>query len=627
MRRWLVLIGITAALALGLTVAAPPGAAQATACATSLTCNPANLPLLIEAGVVSGSTAGGVAATAPVAAVATTGTVGAVAKLGTSIGGKALGFLNLYTVIKDIGSALGVLDATGVTGQQIQLDPAYQPPAQGGGTTYCKGYATVDAAGLLPAPSCRQSFVGRYNDRTHAVFEGARRQVTGVDVQGATIRIDVSTQVLPIPAGNNEGDLGWDANNSRLYCRDPQGRITPGDYFDWWVGTQSVVLTCGGNGGTPYSITSASGTSVWAEVYGATRSPFYGQVWNVDTGLFKEPEPQTTHFEGEFRTTVTCRDSDGTTFVVEVVDQLDGYPGDLVDLPQAKCPPGSIATTGRVDWKGPDTQTWTPITEPIAEPAPGTTMPEVYPDCFVAGAACHLELWKKEPDGSLSSCGAIGELCIGWATQPSPQDRYQCKYGKSLIDIKHCSAYRDPTVGVLPNVGADGQLLEPSAPRPNPLPNPIRNPTTGEPVKLPDGLDNEQTISCVPKGNDAFNPISWVMQPVQCAIRWAFVPRQSVVDSTLGSIPVKLGQTTPGKFIAAIELWDFQTVSGCAGLRVDMSWIPYANVGAFYFMPACPGDFFATIAPLFKVFMYGSIAVSGYFAGKRVIGSFVGMGA
>lgn len=647
MRRWLTLIGITAVLALGLTVAAPPGAAQAAACINSLTCNPANLPLLVEAGIVT--TRGGAAApaiTGTVGQITKSGGLGAIGKFVTTGGGRAGGFLNIVGMVSDLIKLGGTLDASGIVGQRVETDPTYKPePANA--RARCGLAATIAIAIAMDGPNCNSGDDAFYRTRSDRTVDRAIRRnavtVTGVQVVSkfqANVTFTRNQNAFspafePITPSPSiyQSSVG---SNAMLQCKNSAGAIIA-------VAAGNLNANSGNPPafGVPGTKTLACGTSnttymPW-RLIGQTADapqlingiesaiPSYGVIWDVDQGFYQSP-PESEGIQGEMRSRVTCRDTDATVFEVETIQTVNVSPGTGFDLQGAKCPPGSIAIGGAVDWLPIGTETWTPLVEPVTAPAPITEMPTKYPDCFRTGAApCALELYRVAPDGTLESCGSVGQLCQGWGQETDYPTRYQCKYGKTVIHIDHCSAYRDPTIGILPNVKPDGSLVKPSDPAPNPLPNPVRTPE-GELVKLPDELDTPATQNCVPKGNDVFNPISWVMQPVQCALNWAFVPRQIKVDQSLARLNLRWQATTPAKYVTAVGLMDFASAEGCQGMAVDMSWLKVPGQKVFYFMPACPGDFFGSIAPLFKIFLGGSLIIGGFYAAIRQISGIFGYG-
>jgi len=294
--------------------------------------------------------------------------------------------------------------------------------------------------------------------------------------------------------------------------------------------------------------------------------------------------------------------TNGISYIASTV----GFKESSSPWPSVICPnlPADVFPTKTQIWQTTDGQPDVLLNEQLPSPEFGRTTTQ-QPECM--DGSCILVLEKNGV-----SCFDAVEACADWFTDPNKESTYTCRYGTKAVELARCNVYR-PTfkpdrTGDTYGDPQTGETL------PAPTPNP---PLSGQPSQ------EDSTNECFPTGWGALNPVAWVVQPVGCALRAAFVPRQSVVDSTLGSIPGKFEKTTPGKYIAVVGGLEFSGVSGCRGMGVNMAWVPYAGLGTFYFMPACPGDFFGNIAPLFKVFMYGSIAIGGFFGITRQIGQLV----
>ena len=100
----------------------------------------------------------------------------------------------------------------------------------------------------------------------------------------------------------------------------------------------------------------------------------------------------------------------------------------------------------------------------------------------------------------------------------------------------------NPSPSPSPGTGTD-----PNAPWNNPAPIPDygSNPAPQPPQGAPSLDPNVNDTNCWPGGTAAFNPLEWVLQPVKCALSWAFVPRQDVaqqqmtkVETAFGKVPV-----------------------------------------------------------------------------------------
>lgn len=159
-----------------------------------------------------------------------------------------------------------------------------------------------------------------------------------------------------------------------------------------------------------------------------------------------------------------------------------------------------------------------------------------YPGC--ESGVCRLGLYQVNPDGTekldcWTDQGAPNDACGGWFSDPNKQQEYVCTYGKTNtfadahVDLSECNAYApsfdpqkqeqgvpygDPKTGKVP----DG----------SPAPSPEPGPEPG-PAPLPGGDGS----ACWPHGwAEIFNPASWVLMPIKCALVWAFVPSEGVMQ-------------------------------------------------------------------------------------------------
>ncbi|HVX68352.1 MAG TPA: hypothetical protein VHA79_01520 [Mycobacteriales bacterium] len=103
---------------------------------------------------------------------------------------------------------------------------------------------------------------------------------------------------------------------------------------------------------------------------------------------------------------------------------------------------------------------------------------------------------------------------------------------------------------------------------------------TGDPEDGDVHIDGSSAVSCTPHGWALFNPVDWVMKPVECALQWAFVPDsdwvsaqlQDLHDGFVGS-SVGLLMTGFGDFISAFlpPSGDSDTSGNCQGPALSIS--------------------------------------------------------
>lgn len=233
---------------------------------------------------------------------------------------------------------------------------------------------------------------------------------------------------------------------------------------------------------------------------------------------------------------------------------------------------------------------------------------ETFPEC--ATGTCMLDL--KGPDGV--SCFAVQTGCVSWFEDPAKEENFTCTYGGTAVSLSECSLYA-PTFK--PQNQASGHVYA--------------DPETGAAVDSPTALaqeqgagvwsngvqDPEQERQCFPTGWAILNPVEWVVKPVQCALEWAFVPRESVVTTKLATITTAMNGTLPGELVTVISGWAIVSPGdGCGGITVDVWFLG----PPFQIMQACPGDMLAPLANLSRIFgnigfsIYGAVAVVRHIA-------------
>lgn len=218
-----------------------------------------------------------------------------------------------------------------------------------------------------------------------------------------------------------------------------------------------------------------------------------------------------------------------------------------------------------------------------------------YPECQTG--LCTLELVRTVP--AIESCFDLGDACNGWFQDAQKETKYACTYGAHKLSLNSCNVYAqlfdpakraagqpyaDPTTGA----GTPGVQTGPTA--------------SGEafkkPVQDPGGMRDCLGASTLS------NPVSLVMVPVQCALEWAFVPREAVLMETAVEAKGSWDDTVVYKTVAAVTAWDFKPVmTGCNGMAVDLGMFSPGG-GEVRVANACPGE------PLEQAAFYGSWALT-----------------
>jgi hypothetical protein len=291
-----------------------------------------------------------------------------------------------------------------------------------------------------------------------------------------------------------------------------------------------------------------------------------------------------------------------------------------------RCPtvPGDQVAAGvKLDEVTPD---GSDVTYPLADQP---TTPEYqaaqtqFPEC--SSGTCLLDLIKK---GTSTSCFADSSSCADWYTDPTKNDDYQCKYGTHLVAITECTVYAPSFKSQ--NIATGNTLGDPTTGEQLASPDPTgTDPQTfGESVQ-----DPAASRSCFPTGWGVLNPVEWVMKPVQCALQWAFVPKQSSLDDFQDGIQDKLdGTAVPAVFTAVNGLAAAfnNASSGCQGPA--WTWqIHFGNQGSgagtdsvTYPLSACEGTM-ASTAFWFRTLSTAFVWIFTLLACARYLASVFGM--
>lgn len=235
---------------------------------------------------------------------------------------------------------------------------------------------------------------------------------------------------------------------------------------------------------------------------------------------------------------------------------------------------------------------------------------QTFPDCD--SGTCMLDLLKNN-----TSCFQTPAACVDWFSDPNKSSTYSCTYGSVPVDLAECNVYA-PSFTSDPSAGTQYGDPTTGAPLPSTVPN-----TRDAQYSNGSVSDPETTRQCMPTGWGVLNPIEWVLRPVQCALEWAFVPRQSALQAQYDRIVPLYLDTMPGELNAAVASWEFAPPpTHCNGITLDMSWIP--GQSSIQMLNACPGDPLEPFAGWAKFFFYVAFTVVGTLGSIRNAASTVG---
>lgn len=236
-----------------------------------------------------------------------------------------------------------------------------------------------------------------------------------------------------------------------------------------------------------------------------------------------------------------------------------------------------------------------------------------YPAC--SNGTCTLDLI----DGTGSCYQGDPSRCATWMTDPNRDSKYSCKYGTYAVAIKECFALANAFD--LAKVAA-GQGLADPATGTTPGTQTSTKPDTGGAPDPADGGDQRQ--ACFPTGWGVINPLNWVLQPVKCALNWAFVPRSSVITNQNNNLQTAVRASAVGSIgtiltgIAAYAVGD----GGCNGVHFDVSIYSARIKGDL--LKACPGDPLAAPAALTKTIITAVISTLAILACIRYVATIFG---
>lgn len=349
-------------------------------------------------------------------------------------------------------------------------------------------------------------------------------------------------------------------------------------------------------------------------------------VRNNTTGVIVAQESAAGDPTRTARCKITWRDGTTTTGTGQTYKESTGLPMSASGL---GCEQAYVSKPGRGPALMPsriavESDDGTSITE-----ISGQDVPEFGPDekrAFETGNGHGLVL-EKVTGVTVSSCMTWAADCSGWwtatdeGTTPAVgSSTYRCTYGGAEIALVECGPYRHTfdTQTQTPTITdpVTGEDVEWSA---QPSTGNSINPGTGP------GTGLSPADACFETGwSEAANPVDWVLVPVKCALVWAFVPRQSVVDAAQGSIQDGIDSSVVGTVGTALASLgsSFDAGVGCGGLPIHLEAFGHTLVDS-YLLASCEEPA-AGIAATVRTILSVAIIGGGILAFTRYLGSLFG---
>lgn len=273
-----------------------------------------------------------------------------------------------------------------------------------------------------------------------------------------------------------------------------------------------------------------------------------------------------------YSATVECRRADGTKFVLQgpgIGRDASGLLGAVV------IPSCAEAEAGAANWDVAVNRNWGGTVTPLAHSSVNETwLGQNAPDCL--NRACTLDWYL---DGTPCTVGRAGCTTTQLADlQRAGSTRLACVYGGYGIASAECvrlnTAYMTPAA---PAVTPTQTPVPQGDPQPEPTPTPTATAPAGTeglpvPAPLPRPQDYEEN-ACWPTGWGIFNPASWVLKPVKCALTWAFVPKTATLATLSATASDDLTRVGIAPIAGAVNanFAKLGSSSGCDGPPVTFS--------------------------------------------------------
>jgi hypothetical protein len=400
------------------------------------------------------------------------------------------------------------------------------------------------------------------------------------------------------------------------------GKIATGPGTYAWMTNNALVWSTYGGGSSAFYCAASTGMTGYTSgmINQSGNKALLPELRFKDTatGEYIEGAPITADPDRTMTCTITY--TDGST------DSLtsDPYKESSGSVSPLGCPPPDENKTvaGVAVTEAGSGTTHQLLNEPTTQPY--KDFQEDYPECHTG--VCMLDLLYKKQDGtSYGSCFDLEDGCPGWFEDPTKTDKYECMYGVKKVDLDECAVYAGlfaagrvetgtPYSDPLTGIWSGGK----NAPEPSKgaMAQTVQNPTAARTCNFA-GL--------------GFDPVGWVLRPIQCAFEWAFIPRPAVVELHNEQLDLKWQGSMPGKYAAAVAgvgtSFTNLGAGNCSGIQISMP-VPNPSGGITHqpqaLLNSCPGSPFQPASQAVFWILSGVVVLGGVWGLRRMLDRFVG---
>lgn len=304
MKRWLALVAAVAIVSMTMVLGSPPGTAQALACYPPSTINPAcqpqNIPILIETGVISGSgSGGGAGTTAIIGAGAGGGSAGLGGAIAGLLGANALGGLLglgaiFWWMTEDLQSK-GIVGPSGIKDLKIETLPDFVPDDPGGCTR-------VSGSPTTGAPTGTDFLLDLWTNTCIPGTPWTFRYTDELDRVGQRdVHVEQSGSTLTLVYGARSGSCGTLCDFTFVsFCRDTTT-------LQLFSATLLNGQTSNSSGAGTINIVCSGGRSLEAVAVRDLNADETAIIWNTHNS---DPS-YGGYIRGQLRTTIECMPKGG----------------------------------------------------------------------------------------------------------------------------------------------------------------------------------------------------------------------------------------------------------------------------------------------------------------------------